>query len=70
MEPLIKVDPLSGPTYENLRSGPRVLRPLDIDFADLTYTVHVGKGVSFYSLSVLICISQRSFVFILDFHWR
>jgi hypothetical protein len=44
MEPLIKVDPLGGPTYENPRSGPRVLRPLDIDFADITYTVHEGKG--------------------------
>jgi hypothetical protein len=45
MEPLIKVDPLGGPTiYENPRSGPRVLRPLDIDFTDITYTVHEGKG--------------------------
>ena len=44
MEPLIRVDPLGGPTYENPRSGPRVLRPLDIDFNDITYTVHEGKG--------------------------
>jgi hypothetical protein len=45
MEPLIKLDPLSGITYENPRGGLRVLKPLDIDFADITYTVHMGKGL-------------------------
>ncbi|XP_065340095.1 ATP-binding cassette sub-family G member 1 [Cloeon dipterum] len=54
MEPLLKMDPLAMPSpFDGPRPTQRVLRPLDIDFTDITYTVPAGietkpvlKGVS------------------------